>query len=364
MVWEHKIIDLFQMEKQSGIKGIATLKPTSVDDLATLNSTIRLMVSEKGAEMPTDKLARFKKNPNAWDQELKSFGLGAKEKRILEPILGISYGLCITQEQFMELVQLPELGGFSLTWADRLRKSIAKKNPAEYEKLTREFYDTTEQKNCNPSLCKYVWDVLIAMSRGYGFNASHTLAYSLVGLQEMNLAYRFPAIFWDTACLICSSGSAEEGADTSTNYTKLAKAIGNIRGEGIPISLANINTSDFGFTPDIENNRILFGLKGLMGVGDDVIYDIIQHRPYTSPKDFLNKVNPSKSVMIALIKAGAFDEMMDRKTLMAWYIWDTCDKKTNLTLQNMASLIKYNLLPTDTDDYTRARRGYEFNRYL
>ena len=67
MVWEHKIIDLFQMEKQSGIKGIATLKPTSVDDLATLNSTIRLMVSEKGAEMPTDKLARFKKNPNAWD---------------------------------------------------------------------------------------------------------------------------------------------------------------------------------------------------------------------------------------------------------------------------------------------------------
>ena len=50
------------MEKQSGIQGIATLKPTSVDDLAILNATIRLMAQEKGAEMPTQKLARFKKD--------------------------------------------------------------------------------------------------------------------------------------------------------------------------------------------------------------------------------------------------------------------------------------------------------------
>ena len=52
MVWNHKITSLFQMEKQSGISGIAMLKPTSVDDLATLNSVIRLMAQEKGGEMP------------------------------------------------------------------------------------------------------------------------------------------------------------------------------------------------------------------------------------------------------------------------------------------------------------------------
>ena len=126
MVWNHEIQALFQMEKQSGIQGIATLKPTSVDDLAILNSTIRLMAQEKGGEMPTDKLARFKTDKNAWNEELRAWGLTEKEKEILEPVLGMSYGLCIAQEQFMELVQLPELGGFSLTWADKLRKSIAK----------------------------------------------------------------------------------------------------------------------------------------------------------------------------------------------------------------------------------------------
>ena len=89
----------------------------------------------------------------------------------MEPVVGISYGLCIAQEQFMSLVQLPELGGFSLTWADRLRKSIAKKNPADYEKLTKEYFEECEKKGCNMNLCKYTWNVLIAMSRGYGFNA-------------------------------------------------------------------------------------------------------------------------------------------------------------------------------------------------
>lgn len=126
MVWNHEIQSLFQMEKQSGISGIATLKPTSVDDLAILNSTIRLMAQEKGGEMPTDKLARFKANPDEWEREMEKYGLGVRERKILEPVLGMSYGLCIAQEQFMELVQLPELGGFSLTWADKLRKSIAK----------------------------------------------------------------------------------------------------------------------------------------------------------------------------------------------------------------------------------------------
>ena len=144
MVWNHEIQSLFQMEKQSGVQGIATLKPTSVDDLAILNSTIRLMAQEKGGEMPTDKLARFKADPDEWQREMDRFGLTENDRKVLEPILGMSYGLCIAQEQFMELVQLPELGGFSLTWADKLRKSIAKKNPKEYDALTKEFYDVTK----------------------------------------------------------------------------------------------------------------------------------------------------------------------------------------------------------------------------
>lgn len=126
MCWDHKVNSLFQMEAQSGVSGIAAMKPTSVEDLALLNSAIRIMAQEKGGELPVQKLSRFKANPKNWDLELKEAGLGEKEKKILEPIVGFSYGLCIAQEQFMMLVQVPELGGFDLTWADRLRKSIAK----------------------------------------------------------------------------------------------------------------------------------------------------------------------------------------------------------------------------------------------
>lgn len=126
MVWEHKIISLFQMEKQSGIQGIALTKPKSVDDLATLNSIIRLMAPEKGAEQPLNKYARFKDNIELWYREMEAYGLTKKEQELLEPVLKLSYGISESQEKFMTLVQIPECGGFDLGWADRLRKSIAK----------------------------------------------------------------------------------------------------------------------------------------------------------------------------------------------------------------------------------------------
>ena len=169
MVWNHEITSLFQMEKQSGINGIALLKPTSVDDLATLNSVIRLMAQEKGGEMPTDKLARFKANPSLWDEEMDKWGLDEAEKKLMHEALDTSYGICESQEGFMQLVQMPECGGFNLTWADRLRKSIAKKNPKEFDQLTIEYFENAKEKNLSPALCNYVWKVLVAYSRGYGF---------------------------------------------------------------------------------------------------------------------------------------------------------------------------------------------------
>ena len=132
MVWNHEIQSLFQMEKQSGIQGIALVHPESVDDLATLNSVIRLMAQEKGAEQPLSKYARFKNNIQLWYEEMESYGLTKHEMELLEPVVKLSYGICESQEGFMQLVQIPECGGFDLNFADQLRKSIAKKNPAAY----------------------------------------------------------------------------------------------------------------------------------------------------------------------------------------------------------------------------------------
>lgn len=268
-----------------------------------------------------------------------------------------------------------------------------KKNSADYDKLTQEYFQTIKQKGLSENLCKYVWNVLIATSRGYGFNLSHTLAYSLVGLQEMNLAWKYPTIYWSCACLICDSGSLEEEETeeivniyekeddpdaeyidlpdrsgkikkkANKNYKKMASAIGEIRQAGVKLSLVDINESSLSFKPDEKNNRILFGLKGLARIGDDIIAKIIENRPYVSVKDFYRRVKPTKPQMLSLIKGGAFDQMEERKRVMVWYIWEICDKKTNLTLQNMPTLIKYNMLPQG-DEFTLALRVYNFNKYL
>ena len=407
MCWEHKVMSLFQMEKQSGISGIAAMKPTSVDDLAILNSAIRLMATEKGGEMPVNKLARFKAHPDDWDYELRKYGLGAEAKEILEPVLNVSYGLCIAQEQFMQLVQLPELGGFNLTWADKLRKSIAKKNPAEYEKLTEEYFKVIKEKELNEQLCTYVWNVLIAMSKGYGFNLSHTLAYSLIGLQELNLAYKYPTILWDCACLISDSGGAEkeeesdeeneqncieetfdssigifddetddeddEGDETtakknkkstkSANYGKIATAIGKMKHEGVDIVATDINKSEYTFAPDIKNHRIIYGLSGITRVGDDLVRQIIDNRPYASIEDFISKIKINKPQMINLIKSGAFDSLYnnDRVRAMDKYIDLIADKKKRMTLQNMQMLINFGFIP---EEYDLQCRVYNFNKYL
>ncbi len=69
----------------------------------------------------------------------------------------------------MSLVQMPECGGFDLTWADRLRKSIAKKKPEEFKALEKEYFAQVKEKGLSENLCNYVWNVLVSTSRGYGF---------------------------------------------------------------------------------------------------------------------------------------------------------------------------------------------------
>lgn len=397
MVWNHEIQSLFQMEKQSGIKGISLVRPESIDDLAVLNSAIRLMAQGEEEEQPLDKYARFKRDINEWYREMDECGLTKEEQKIIRSILDISYGMCVNQEQFMALVQIPECGGFNLSWSDRLRKAVAKKSPKDYQKLEKEYYENAKEKNLSIPLCEYVWKRLVSLSRGYGFNSAHTTAYSLVALQEMNLAFRFPIIFWNCACLIVDSGGLDENDNEilettvdiyepedfevydytdskdkktkkkikrkTTDYKKVAVAIGKMKDTGIKVVPPDINTSKFTFAPDVKNNSIIYGIKGMLNVGDDLVIKIIKNRPYKSPKDFKNKVKPNKQAMISLIKAGAFDNLMDRKECMVWFLYEVCDKKKRITLQNMRALIKYDLIP-DTDKFNRGKKIFEFNKYL
>lgn len=357
------VIGCFQFDSAVGGQAAKKIKPRSPLELADANGLMRLMASEPGAEMPLDKYVRFKNNIQLWYDEMENCGLTLKEQKTLEPYFKSSYGVPPSQEQLMKMLMDEDICGFSLAEANTARKIVGKKQMSKIPGLRQKVLESAKSHN----LGQYVWKYGAGPQMGYSFSIIHALAYSFIGMQTLYLATNFNPIYWNTAYLIVNSGSLEDednDKQESTNYTKLAKAIGAIRAAGIQVSLADINKSDFGFLPDPENNQILFGMKGMLNVGDDLVELIINNRPYISPRDFLNKVSPNKQAMISLIKGGAFDNMMDRKECMAWYLWETCDKKKRITLQNMNGLMKYGLIPEDTENKILARRVYEFNRYL
>ena len=416
MVWNHKIFSLFQMEQQSGIQGIKLIKPKSVDELATLNSVIRLMAQEKGGETPLEMWAKYRKNIGLWYDEMRQYGLAEEEISWLANYPDITDGIAESQEALMKLIQEQNLGGNNLMFADTARKALAKKIGKLFDECEKQFFENAKEKGCSEKLVHYVWDILLRVQRGYSFNKSHTLAYSLIALQEMNLAYKYPIIFWNTACLITDAGGNEsedieqenwveeidygdedifeepdeeevdiyeeenqdeyeyiDSPDRKTktkkkitktvNYGKISTAIGKMKMNGINVSIPDINNSSYTFTPDVQNNTVRYGLRGITRIGEEYIKQILENRPYSSLNDFLIKVKTSKTQAISLIKAGCFDniEQKSRKEIMEQYIDSISDKKKRLTLQNMQMLITKHLLPNELDYQIRV---YNFNKYL
>lgn len=322
---------------------------------------MRLM-AEKGEEIPQDRFSRIKDN-GLWvfEREMLDAGLEGWQREAMHRHCDEYYGCVPLQEQMMEILMDSNVAGFTLAQANDARKIVAKKQMSRIPELKELMYNQMSDRN----YADYVWRIAIHPSLGYAFSLNHSLPYSFVGIQTLYLATLFNPIYWNTACLIVNSGSADEGADgdRATDYSKIAKAIGDIISRGITVSLVNINKSDFGFRPDAENNQILFGMKALNNVGADLVREIVENRPYVSMFDFMSKVKVGKQAMISLIKAGAFDKLegKSRKLIMGLYIWQTFDKKKRLTLQNFNGLVQYGLIPEELDF---ERRVFNFNKYI
>lgn len=174
MVWNHKIASLFQMEQPSGISGIALTHPKNVSELAVLNSVIRLMAPEKGAEQPLDMWARYRLNINEWQDEMIQYGLKNEDIKWLMGHSAITSGICESQEGMMQLLQEKRLGGNSLTFADKCRKAIAKKQGKLFDECEKAYFENAKEKDCDMTLVHYVWDVLFRVQRGYSFNQYKT----------------------------------------------------------------------------------------------------------------------------------------------------------------------------------------------
>ena len=191
------------------------------------------------------------------------------------------------------------------------------------------------------------------------------------------MATKWNPIYWNTANLIVNSGSLEgyededdyeeDTKEKQTDYTKMAKALGEIISHNIKVSLVDINRSEFSFKPDVENNQILFGMKALSGINSDTIEKIIAGRPYQNIKDFMVRCPLNKTQMISLIKAGAFDNLdiewarelkqEPRLVTMVYYLANNCDAKTKLNLQNFNGLVQRGLIPERLE---HQRKVFEF----
>lgn len=266
----------------------------------------------------------------------------------------------------MTMLMDENICGFSLKDANAARKIVGKKQMDKIPALREQVMAQAKR----PELGRYVWECGIGPQMGYSFSIIHALAYSFIGYQSAYISTKWNPIYWNAACLVVNSesleseetGKKEKGAD----YGKVAKAIGDIRDRGINISLININTSDFGFRPDVKNNRILYGLKALSGINTEIFNKIVDGRPYSGIKDFMIRCPLTKSIMVNLIKAGAFDEIDetfkgDRRMIMGYYISQVCEPKKKLTLQNFNGLIQHGLIPKEFELEVRI---YNFNKYL
>jgi len=216
----------------------------------------------------------------------------------LEPILGMTYGLVIYQEQVMEIAQ--KLAGYTLGNADLLRRAMGKKKKEVLDKEYVPFSEGMRANGFTEASIAALWGVLVPFS-DYAFNKAHTAAYGLVSYWTAYLKANYPAEYM--AALLTSVGDDKD---------KSALYLGECRRMGIKVLPPDVNDSIGQFAA--VGTDIRFGLQAIRNVGHQVVEEIIAAREakgaFTSFKDFLSKcaaVVANKRTIESLIKAGAFD---------------------------------------------------------
>lgn len=392
-MWEKasngEIANLFQWETAVGAVAIKKAQPRSIVEMATINSAIR--VQSEGTVQPIDRYIMFHKNITLWYQEMYSQGLNDFEIEIMREHLSQSSGCSLQQEDFMQLVMDPNIAGFTLKESNALRKTIAHKILEQIAQQKDLFFKCCERQGTRIEFATYVWNFCIEPLAKYSFSIIHAVVYSIVALQEMNLAMFFPPLYWQCACLCVNAGNSdtdfsdadddneyddengEEEAGTAKkrvapNYGKIARAIANAQLVGIHIALPDINIAEADFIPDIEHNTIIYSLQAINVVSDDLLNMIINNRPYDSINDFIEKINPTQVQMIGLIKAGCFDNLYSNKTrtfIMAQYLQLLADQKIPLKDKLTAVQLKKALeLGVKFNDYSDAVRIFKFKQYI
>ncbi len=293
MLSDGRTSGVFQMES-AGMTGVCVgLKPQNIEDITAIIALYR--------PGPMDSIPRFiacKQNPDKVKYKHPS----------LEPILSVTYGCIVYQEQVIEIFR--KLGGYTMGQADMVRRAISKKKRAQIEKERASFVRGDAERgiagcvaNGIPAqVAEDIYDEIEAFAQ-YAFNKAHAVAYAIVAYQTAWFKCHHTREYM--AALLTSVLDYSE---------KVAEYIAECKECGIQLLPPDINESGADFT--VSGERIRFGLVAVKGVGRGFINAVLSERekggPFTSFPDFCQRLfdaDMNKRVLESLIKCGAFDGM-------------------------------------------------------
>ncbi len=286
-------VAIFQFESRGMRDLLVKAKPSRLDDLTALN-------------------ALYRPGPMALIPEYTQRKSGAEAVTYLDervrPILSPTCGIMIYQEQVMQIAQV--IGGYSLGGADLLRRAMGKKKADEMARHRAIFSEGALQNGVKPKVANELFDFMEKFA-GYGFNKSHSAAYSLLAYQTAYLKAHYTAEF-----MAANMSGVMDFTD------KVQIVFDDTKANGITVLAPDINSSTYRFKP-VDANTVRYGLGAIKGTGQGAINNIVAARsaggPFKDLLDFVRRVDRhtvNRRAMEALIRAGAFDALEPNRAML------------------------------------------------
>ena len=320
---------IFQFESQGMTNFMKELKPDCLEDIIAGVSLYR--------PGPMDQIPRYIANKK--DPEHAVYTHPA-----LKPILEVTYGCMVYQEQVMQIVR--DLAGYSLGRADLVRRAMGKKKLDVMAKERENFIHGQVDENGNIIIkgcvrngideksANKIFDEMAEFAK-YAFNKSHAACYAVVAYRTAYLKAYYPVEF-----MAAMLNSFLGNLDKIPAYTEECKRL------NIQILKPDINKSYTKFT--VDGDKIRFGLGSIKNVGTSAVDEIVAERDrngqFKDFKDFCERIqetNVNKKCIESLIKAGAFDEFNEtRRTLMESFenILDTITSSNKKELEGQVNM--------------------------
>jgi DNA polymerase III alpha subunit len=220
---------------------------------------------------------------------------------LMEPLLGVTYGVMAYQEQVMDILRV--VGDVPDHLTEKVRKAISKKKVKDFIKYKDMFVENGKLNlNVNTDFVINLWDQIESFAE-YGFNKSHSYAYTYISSRLLWLKAHYPIEFY-TAILMC-----EKDDEKFREYRLDAEK------HKVSINPVDINKSRENFC--IEDGEIFFGFQNLKSLGESVAERFVENQPYTDFRDFLQRFGTDATPLKAVCGLGMFDgiEEYDHVTL-------------------------------------------------